>query len=234
MPDLSPLELLIRIAATVALCGVIGLEREVRGQVAGLRTHILVGLGAALFTLVSAYGFTEFVEPNEAGGFITTVDPTRIAAQVVAGIGFLGAGAIIRHGLAVRGVTTAAALWMAAAIGLACGAGFYLGAVAATATVLLSLIGFRTLRPRLIGSFRSDVRFVDLVVTSEEPLSQIFALLASESISVTALHADREEEALAYRLELRIPADASLESVLPRIEQAPGVESVEVHGTRLD
>ena len=216
------------------LCGVIGLEREVRGQVAGLRTHILVGLGAALFTLVSAYGFTEFVEPNEAGGFITTVDPTRIAAQIVAGIGFLGAGAIIRHGLAVRGVTTAAALWMAAAIGLACGAGFYLGAVAATGTVLLSLVGFRTLRPRLIGSFRSDVRFVDLVVASEEPLSEIFALLASESISVTALHADREEDALAYRLELRIPAGASLESVLPRVERTPGVESVEVHGTRLD
>src|SRR5688572_26721856 len=89
--DISDGELLARLALTVALCGAIGLEREARAQVAGLRTHILVGLGAALFTLVSAYAF----DASDPG---VTVDPTRIAAQIVTGIGFLGAGTIIRQG----------------------------------------------------------------------------------------------------------------------------------------
>src|SRR5436309_13352353 len=106
--SISDGELILRLALTVALCGAIGLEREARAQAAGLRTHILVGLGAALFTLVSAYGF------DDAPG--SSPDPTRIAAQIVTGIGFLGAGTIIRQGLTVRGLTTAATLWVVAAV----------------------------------------------------------------------------------------------------------------------
>ena len=96
----------------------IGAEREFRERQAGLRTHLVVSVGAALFTLVSAYGFAEFGRK---------VDPTRIAAQIVTGIGFLGAGAIIRQGLSVRGLTTAATLWLVAAIGMAAGAGYWAG-----------------------------------------------------------------------------------------------------------
>jgi putative Mg2+ transporter-C (MgtC) family protein len=118
-------ELVLRLGLAVGLCSLIGLERSSRDEVAGLRTHALVGLGAALFTLVSAYGFAEF---TTAAG--PRPDPTRIAAQIVSGIGFLGAGAIIRQGLNVRGVTTASSLWIVAAIGMAAGAGFYLGASA--------------------------------------------------------------------------------------------------------
>jgi len=107
-------EVLLRIFVAAALGGAIGLERELRERQAGLRTHLVVSVGAALFTLVSAYGFS---------GFGSRVDPTRIAAQIVTGIGFLGAGAIIRQGLSVRGLTTAASLWLVAAIGMAAGAG---------------------------------------------------------------------------------------------------------------
>ncbi|HET7480331.1 MAG TPA: MgtC/SapB family protein, partial [Rubrobacteraceae bacterium] len=126
-------EVLIRLLATVVLCGAIGFERETRDQSAGFRTHILLGLGAALFTLVSSYGFEAFTRAAlESGGRGIQFDPTRIAAQVVTGIGFLGAGAIIRQGIDVRGLTTAASLWAAAAIGMASGAGYYFGAAATT------------------------------------------------------------------------------------------------------
>ena len=115
-------EIVARLLITTALCGAIGFERETRDQSAGFRTHIL-GLGAALFTLVSAYGFAPFTEVAlESGGRGIQFDPTRIAAQIVTGIGFLGARAIIRQGTDVRGLTTAASLWAAAAIGMAAGA----------------------------------------------------------------------------------------------------------------
>ena len=112
-------EIALRLVVAAALTGLVGLEREWRERAAGLRTHTLVGVGSALFTLVSAYGFNEFLVGNTN---VVRTDPTRIAAQIVTGIGFLGAGAILRQGLAIRGLTTAAGLWVAAAIGMAVGA----------------------------------------------------------------------------------------------------------------
>src|SRR2546421_1650788 len=122
LPTLSSWEVLLRVGLAAALGGVLGLERELREREAGLRTHLVVSVGSALFTLVSAYGFHEFLVN---GGATVRADPTRIAAQIVSGIGFLGAGAIIRQGLSVRGLTTAATLWLVAAIGMASGAGYY-------------------------------------------------------------------------------------------------------------
>src|SRR3954467_1495431 len=110
--SLSWPHIILRLGVAAVLGGAIGAERELRERAAGLRTHAVVCVGSALFTLVSAYGFAEF----------RVVDPTRIAAQIVSGIGFLGAGAIIRQGLSVRGLTTAATLWLVAAIGMAAGA----------------------------------------------------------------------------------------------------------------
>jgi putative Mg2+ transporter-C (MgtC) family protein len=109
VPDLATWEILVRLAAAAALGGVIGLERELREREAGFRTHMLVSVGAALFTLVSAYAWGDFAFSQASG---VTFDPTRIAAQVVTGIGFIGAGAIIRQGFSVRGLTTAATLWI--------------------------------------------------------------------------------------------------------------------------
>src|SRR5262245_25691408 len=130
-PQLSWLEALLRIAAAAGLGGIVGLERELDEKAAGLRTHMLVAVGSALFTLVGAYGFSDF--PSR------TVDPTRIAAQVVTGIGFLGAGLIFRQGFTIRGLTTAASLWLVAAIGMAAAAGFWMGAVITTVVALISL-----------------------------------------------------------------------------------------------
>jgi putative Mg2+ transporter-C (MgtC) family protein len=130
-PQLSWLDALVRIVVAAGLGGVVGLERELDEKAAGLRTHMLVAVGSALFTLVGAYGFSDF--PSR------TIDPTRVAAQVVTGIGFLGAGLIFRQGFTIRGLTTAASLWLVAAIGMAAGAGFWKGAVIATIVALVSL-----------------------------------------------------------------------------------------------
>jgi putative Mg2+ transporter-C (MgtC) family protein len=115
----------------------VGLERQLHAREAGLRTHLLVSVGAALFTIISAYGFHDVLESNSAS--LVRLDPSRIAAQIVTGIGFLGAGAIIRQGVSIRGLTTAATLWVVAAIGMAAGAGFYSAGVVGTALVLLAL-----------------------------------------------------------------------------------------------
>jgi len=137
--------ILLRLSVAAALGGAIGLERELRERQAGLRTHLVVCVGSALFTLVSAYAFTA-----------PRVDPTRIAAQIVSGIGFLGAGAIIRQGLSVRGLTTAATLWLVAAIGMAAGAGYYDAAIIATFGALLTLGPLRVVAFRVTSRFRQE------------------------------------------------------------------------------
>jgi putative Mg2+ transporter-C (MgtC) family protein len=137
-----------RLAIAAALGAAVGIERELREREAGIRTHLLVSLGACLFTIVGAYGFHDF----------SSVDPTRIAAQVVTGIGFLGAGAIIREGISVRGLTTAASLWVVAAIGMAAGAGYYWPAVAGTALTVLALWPLRALAYRTIERLRPPER----------------------------------------------------------------------------
>ena len=126
--DATYMELTIRLMLALLLGGAIGIEREYRAKAAGFRTHFLVALGSALFCLVSQFGFG-----------VDLKDSSRVAAQVVSGIGFLGAGTIIFQKNVVRGLTTAAGLWVTAAIGLACGTGMYLAAVLTTAMVLLGL-----------------------------------------------------------------------------------------------
>ena len=128
---ISTLDIIARLTLTFILTGLIGAEREWSGRPAGLRTHILVGVGATLVMLVSMYGF--------AG----TNDPARLAAQVVSGIGFLGAGAILRDKGDITGITTASTIWITAMIGLAVGNGFYFGAIFATAIVIFTLTGLR-------------------------------------------------------------------------------------------
>lgn len=130
-PDLpieTQVDLAIRLTVGLVLGAAIGFERELHRQPAGFRTHSLVSLGAALFTVVSAYGFSGDL-----------VDPTRIAAQIVSGIGFIGAGTILQHRGHIRGLTTAASLWSVAAIGTAAGAGLYVVAVIGTLLILVIL-----------------------------------------------------------------------------------------------
>ena len=134
-------EIAIRLAVAAAAGMAIGAEREIREQAAGLRTHILVAVGSCLFTLVSIYGFDAF-----AGHQVARVDPSRVAAQIVTGIGFLGAGAILRQGATIRGLTTAASLWIMAAIGMAVGVGMYWATGVAVVITIVSLWLLRPIR----------------------------------------------------------------------------------------
>ncbi len=139
---LSNGELAGRLVCAAAFGGVIGFERERLLWAAGLRTHMLVCVGSGLIIIVSAYGFNDVIGKN------VVLDPSRIAAQVVSGVGFLGAGTILFRGEAVRGLTTAASLWAVAAIGLAAGAGMYLAATVGTAIVLGVLAGLKPVEER--------------------------------------------------------------------------------------
>ncbi|TMK86199.1 MAG: MgtC/SapB family protein [Actinobacteria bacterium] len=149
----SQTDLILRLLLASALAGLLGGERELTDQPAGFRTHILVGLGAALFSVISAYGFETIVGSGPSRG--VSADPTRIASQIVVGIGFLGGGAIIKYGASIRGLTTAASLWVTAAVGTAVGIGALMLGTVTTGITLVALVGLRPLR-RLIRRYARD------------------------------------------------------------------------------
>jgi putative Mg2+ transporter-C (MgtC) family protein len=192
-PDLA-----LRLTLVVLLCGAVGLERESRDQPAGVRTHVLVGMGAAVFTLISAYGFS---------GLRAGVDPTRVAAQVVTGVGFLGAGAIIHQGMAVRGLTTAAAVWISAAIGMAAAVGFYALALTGTAVVLIALFVFRHVRSSLLRHLQSD-RFLLEVELEPQRMRDLLDVVAEHGAVLESLDCEHEGRLTAVRLHLRVPPGA--------------------------
>ncbi len=209
-PHLTWLEALVRIAVAAGLGGVVGLERELDEQAAGLRTHMLVAVGSAVFTLVGAYSFSDFPARN--------VDPTRVAAQVVTGIGFLGAGLIFRQGFTIRGLTTAASLWLVAAIGMAAGAGFWKGAVIATIVALVSL------RP---------LEWMKAVAIPQRAAAHLVVVLREDGTTGDVLDAlERAGDLLALRrdgrrLEIEVRLDrgrraGALDAVaaLPQVEEA--------------
>jgi putative Mg2+ transporter-C (MgtC) family protein len=172
---LSGLEVFSRLALAAVLTGAIGFDREAHRKVAGLRTHALVGMGAALFAILSANAFP--------GG-----DPSRIAAGVVAGVGFLGAGAIFRHGSSVQGLTTAAGLWVAAAIGLAAGAGELTTAVAATLLTMLALEGLAYIEKTVWRKQRAEA--VRMVVSLDDPRGLADALNVVSTLDERARRSD--------------------------------------------
>jgi len=153
VPELETWDVLLRLLVAAVLGGAIGFEREIRDHEAGFRTHLLVSVGACVFTLVSAYAWTDWTFSTPRG---MVFDPTRIAAQIVTGIGFLGAGAIIVRGISVRGLTTAATLWVVAGIGMAAGTAYYAVAIGATALVLVSLGPLRIVSKRMVSRVRPE------------------------------------------------------------------------------
>ena len=200
MPELHFGEILLRVVLAGILGGAIGAEREIREREAGLRTHMLVSIGAALFMLVSAYGFSDFHFSNASG---ITYDPTRIAAQVVTGIGFLGAGAIIRQGLSVRGLTTAASLWVVAAIGLATGAGYYSAALITTVVVLVSLWPLRIVAFRIFERVRPGELRLEVELQPSESPSVLVDPLEKRGIAVRSFEVEDARDRRRVVLELR-------------------------------
>jgi putative Mg2+ transporter-C (MgtC) family protein len=215
MTSISLADIALRLTLVVLLCGAIGLERESRDQPAGVRTHVLVGMGAAVFTLISAYGFASF---ERAGA---PIDPTRIAAQVVTGVGFLGAGAIIHQGLAVRGLTTAAAVWISAAIGMAAGIGFYSLALTGTAVVLIALLVFRHIRTSLLHRVQSD-RFLVEVEVAPDRMHDMLDLVADHGAVLDSLDCEQEGDLTAVRMHLRVS---------PGDDRAALVQAIEAHAS---
>ena len=154
--------LVIRVLSSVLLGFAIGLEREVTNKYAGLRTNILVCLGACLFTIISIYGFPEV---SVTGDELGTRDTARVAAQVVTGIGFIGGGTVLRHGATVFGLTTAATLWVSASIGMACGAGMYGLAIVATVLSILVLVSVRLFEKNVLISSTKNTRRLKMSIS---------------------------------------------------------------------
>ncbi len=166
--------ILFRIVLATALAFIPGIERELTGKFAGLRTHILVSLGACVFTILSIYGFKMHIAVDVIG----TNDPARIAAQVITGIGFIGAGTVMRHGTSVLGITTAATLWICAAIGMSCGCGEYMTAILASLVTLVVLILIRRLEKNFLSKRKIFYTLFEVTVCASldecEKIQEIF------------------------------------------------------------
>lgn len=213
------LDLSLRLVVAAALAALIGLEREIHGHPAGVRTHMLVAIGSAIFTVLSIYGFGQGIDPSR-------VDPTRIAAQIVSGIGFLGAGAILKDGIVVRGLTTAASLWATSAVGLAAGAGEYAVAVVGTAVILVSLWPVNALVERLRGGGSADVQ-LRLHLDRVELVGKVSDVLQERRIEVTGIATQRlGKGSYQVDLSLRGRRSSALATTLEALESLPGVEVV--------
>jgi putative Mg2+ transporter-C (MgtC) family protein len=221
LPDV---EIALRLFVATLLSGIIGLERERGERAAGLRTHALVGVGSCLVMIVSAFGFQDWHYSPGA------LDPSRIAAQVVSGIGFLGAGVIIfqRDGGVVRGLTTAASVWVVAAIGLAVGGGMYVTAAIATAITLLILAGLKPLerrvvrrRPVAVGA-RLGLELDGALL----PVREVVTSVQDVGLRILRVRlrptgqADRQQLDVDYSGE---PAPEVLVQLLERLQELPGV-----------
>jgi putative Mg2+ transporter-C (MgtC) family protein len=225
-------EVVLRLVLASLLCGAIGFEREIRDQPAGFRTHILLGLGAALFTLVSAYGFEPFTRAAMGGGGLQ-FDPTRIAAQIVAGVGFLGAGSIIRQGRDVRGLTTAASLWAASAIGMAVGAGYLFGAAATTFLAMATLYALRRFRSSVISPLRLDSAGLELdLISTEDGPANALRILERHDITIRNTDAEIDQELARYRLQVRVHPSADVHAALAALSNLPEVRRVSLTGLR--
>jgi putative Mg2+ transporter-C (MgtC) family protein len=211
----SDLELLARLLLAAVLGAAVGAERELHDQPAGLRTHTLLTIGACLFTVISAYGF---------GGPFR--DPSRLAAQIVTGIGFLGGGAIVRHGLTVKGLTTAASIWATASIGVAVGAGSYVLALGGAVLVIGTLFGLRAVRNLLRRWSVSREEFI-LSTRPNLDVKLIAEVARAEHVSIRGLERQETEDGNRILLVTRLPPRYPPERLIDALGSLDGVHDVE-------
>lgn len=221
------LELILRLLLAAVLAGLIGIEREVRDQPAGFRTHMLVSLGACLFAEVSAYSFGAFT--TDVPGVEVRVDPTRIAAQIVTGIGFLGAGAIIRYGISVRGLTTAASLWVVAAIGTAIGLGGYVLGSAAAGIALLTLFLLRPVRSRLVRGLRKGHEEFILEAGADLAMDDLVHRAVGSGLRIDHLRVQEDEPGGPRQIQLvaALRPGTRPEDVVEELSRTTGVRGVD-------
>jgi putative Mg2+ transporter-C (MgtC) family protein len=220
------LEVIIRLVVAAILGSLIGLERERLDRGAGLRTHALVATASALVIIVSAYGFSDVIQ---AGRIV--LDPSRVAAQVVSGIGFLGAGTIILRKNAIRGLTTAASVWAVAGIGLAAGAGLYVAAAATTAILLAILLALKPVEGRIFP----HKRVWRITLRAQTRPGQVIAI----EERVNALHLelrrlellpDEENGMTTFRLDVHGGAPPALATLAEELQHIAGARSVSYRG----
>jgi putative Mg2+ transporter-C (MgtC) family protein len=227
-PVVDNLDVLARMGLALVLGGLVGFEREVSHQPAGLRTHITVALGAALFGLISVHGFDRYARVRADSNY--QIDVTRVASQVVVGVGFLGAGAILKEGVNIRGLTTAASLWATAAIGLAVGIGSFVAAGVTTAALLVSLVGLRAprrwMRQRLA---RGRGAVVIGLTAAGNPGAAIGALQGLEGVSVRGLSLRRGGPGFVVEADLVGPAGADLGDLLTPLAEREDIASLDLY-----
>ncbi len=224
---ISEWELILRLFLAVILGGLIGFERERHNRPAGFRTHILVCTGSALLMMVSAYGFSAHVGSN------FHPDPGRIAAAVVTGIGFIGAGTILQQRGGIRGLTTAATIWVVSGVGLAVGIGFYLGSIVTTAFVLLSLLSLRRVERSLFYRRRLK-RLLIRAVDQPGLLGRIGLALGEAMVNIrkSELNTPEQddaggEELINIEFLVEVPGDINLNKLFHNLYRLEGV--IEVH-----
>jgi putative Mg2+ transporter-C (MgtC) family protein len=221
MIDLTlQLDLSLRLVLAAVLGAMIGAEREIHRHPAGIRTHMLVALGAGLFTVLSIHGFGQ--------GPGVPIDPTRIAAQIVSGIGFLGAGAILKDGIVIRGLTTAASLWATAAVGMAAGAGEYVIGAVGAGIVLISLWPLNALAERLHGSATPEVQ-VRLQLDRVDLVGRVSSILLENKLEIGSISTQRLSKN-SYQADLMVRARRSA-GLTAALEALSGVEGIEIVST---
>ncbi len=222
------LEVIVRLVVAAVLGSLIGLERERLDRGAGLRTHALVATASALVIIVSAYGFSDVLE---AGRIV--LDPSRVAAQVVSGIGFLGAGTIILRKNAIHGLTTAASVWAVAGIGLAAGAGLYVAAAATTAILLVILLALRPIEGRIFP----HKRLWRITLRAQTLPGQVMAI--EEHVNALRLELrrlellpDKANGVTTFRLDVRGGAPSTLAMLAEELQHIPGTRAVSYRGQK--
>lgn len=228
MVDLpTPTDLAIRLVVAALLGAAVGLERELRDHPAGLRTHLTVALGSALFAIVSAYAFQEF---ERAGNGPYRVDVSRVASNVVMGVGFLGGGTILKHGVSVRGLTTAASLWVTAAVGLAVGLGQYMVAGVTTLTMVATLLGLRPVVDLLARRYAYNEALIVVRTAKDGDLIEtIRAVRSLEAVEVRSLKVIREDDGSStLEVDTRLAPHTDRDHIVEALASTGSVAAVEV------
>jgi putative Mg2+ transporter-C (MgtC) family protein len=223
-PDIALWEGLLRLGLAAVLAGAIGVERELREQEAGLRTHMLVCVGATMFMLVGVYAWADMQLGNAIG---VVVDPSRVASYVVSGIGFLGAGAIIKHGINVRGLTTAASLWVVAAIGVAVGVGMYTFSIATTALVIVALWPLSQVK-RFIQERADEPRRLAVTLERGASVVPVLAAIEENGFALDSVQVGEEEDARRVDVVITTAADTSLGGLIDDVVALDGVQTANV------
>ncbi len=213
----------VRLVVAALLGAAIGLERELHDHPAGMRTHLLVALGSALFTVISIFGFVGVL----AAGQSAPVDPSRVAAQVVTGIGFLGAGAILKFGTTVRGLTTAASLWTAAAVGMAAGAADYIVAAVGTAIVVFSLWPLNWVEDRIHGP-AAEIATMRLELRGLDAIGRISDAARTHRLDLVSIETQRlAKNRYEVSLQLRVRSAPNLQSFMEALAALGDVDVLE-------